>query len=76
MPLEFPTLSAPAGWFTLSTSEAEDEGDSPKGQVTRRLQREENFKTLPGIRVSPTTSLLAYLEEPFAKKSAIHFDIY
>jgi hypothetical protein len=32
MPLEVPTLSTAAGWFTLSTSEADEEGDSPKRQ--------------------------------------------
>lgn len=35
--LELPTLSTAAGLFTLSTSEAEEEGDSPK------RQREEGY---------------------------------
>jgi len=35
--LELPTLSTAAGLFTLSTSEADEEGDSPKRAVPKKI---------------------------------------
>lgn len=73
MPLEVPTLSAAAGWFTLSTSEAEEEGDSPKRQCQKHYNRKK-FQDMANKEFGYLQ--LAYLAEPFAEKSAIHFGIY